>query len=227
MRVLLVEDNRRLSLSLKTSLIEEGYAVDTALDGKEGLDLAVYTTYDVIILDVMLPGMNGLEVCRDLRRQGIKTPILLLTARDAVEDRVKGLDSGADDYLVKPFAMSELLARLRALLRREAPSKSGLLQVGDLVIDPATHFVERNGEDIKLTAREYTLLEYFMRHPNQLITREMVENHLWNYDFESISNVVDVYVRRLRRKIDDPFEDPKMLETVRGAGYRLRVPLKK
>ncbi|MBN9386657.1 MAG: response regulator transcription factor [Chloroflexi bacterium] len=227
MRVLLVEDNRRLSLSLKTSLIEEGYAVDTAYDGKEGLDLAVYTTYDVIILDVMLPGMNGLEVCQNLRRQAIKTPILLLTARDSVEDRVKGLDSGADDYLVKPFAMSELLARLRALLRREASSKSGLLQVGDLVIDPATHFVERNGQDIKLTAREYTLLEYFMRHPNQLITREMVENHLWNYEFESISNVVDVYVRRLRRKIDDPFEDPKMLETVRGAGYRLRVPLKK
>lgn len=227
MRTLLVEDNRRLNFSLKTSLIEEGYAVDSAFDGAEGLDLAAYTPYDVIILDVMLPGMNGLEVCRTLRRQGLKTPILLLTARDAVEDRVQGLDSGADDYLVKPFAMSELLARLRALLRREGSSKSGLLQVGDLVIDPATHFVERNGQDIRLTAREYTLLEYFMRHPNQLISREMVENHLWNYDFESISNVVDVYVRRLRRKIDDPFEDPKMLETVRGAGYRLRTPLKK
>ena len=226
MRTLLVEDNRRLNLSLKTSLIEEGYAVDAAFDGAEGLDLAGYTPYDVIILDVMLPGMNGLEVCRTLRRQGLKTPILLLTARDAVEDRVQGLDSGADDYLVKPFAMSELLARLRALLRREGSSKSGLLQVGDLVIDPATHFVERNGQDIRLTAREYTLLEYFMRHPNQLITREMVENHLWNYDFESISNVVDVYVRRLRRKIDDPFEGSKMLETVRGAGYRLRAPLK-
>ena len=227
MRILLVEDNRRLSLSLKNSLIEEGYAVDTAYDGADGLDLAVYTPYDVVILDVMLPKMDGLEVCRQLRRQGHKTPILLLTARDAVEDRVQGLDSGADDYLVKPFAMSELLARLRALLRREGSSKSGLLQVGDLVIDPATHFVERNGQDIKLTAREYTLLEYFMRHPNQLISREMVENHLWNYDFESISNVVDVYVRRLRRKIDDPFEDPKMLETVRGAGYRLRAPQKK
>jgi DNA-binding response OmpR family regulator len=227
MRTLLVEDNRRLNLSLKTSLIEEGYAVDTAFDGAEGLDLAGYTPYDVIILDVMLPQMSGLEVCRSLRRQGVKTPILLLTALDAVEDRVQGLDSGADDYLVKPFAMSELLARLRALLRREGSSKSGLLQVGDLVIDPATHFVERNGQDIKLTAREYTLLEYFMRHPNQLISREMVENHLWNYDFESISNVVDVYVRRLRRKIDDPFEDPKLLETVRGAGYRLRAPQKK
>lgn len=227
MRILLVEDNRRLSLSLKTSLIEEGYAVDAAYDGPEGLDLAAFTPYDVLILDVMLPGMNGLEICRSLRRQGSKTPILLLTARDAVEDRVHGLDSGADDYMVKPFAMSELLARLRALLRREGSNKSSLLEVGDLVIDPATHFVERAGKDIKLTAREYTLLEYFMRHPNQLITREMVENHLWSYDFESISNVVDVYVRRLRRKIDDPFEDPKLLETVRGAGYRLRVPVKR
>lgn len=227
MRILLVEDNRRLSLSLKTSLIEEGYAVDAAFDGPEGLDLASYTPYDVLILDVMLPGMNGLEVCRSLRRKGFKTPILLLTARDAVEDRVQGLDSGADDYMVKPFAMSELLARLRALLRREGSSRSSLLEAGDLVIDPATHFVERAGKDIKLTAREYTLLEYFMRHPNQLITREMVENHLWSYDFESISNVVDVYVRRLRRKIDDPFDDPKLLETVRGAGYRLRVPVKK
>ncbi len=227
MRILLVEDNRRLSLSLKTSLIEEGYAVDAAYDGPEGLDLAAFTPYDVLILDVMLPGMNGLEVCQSLRRQGSKTPILLLTARDAVEDRVQGLDSGADDYMVKPFAMSELLARLRALLRREGSNKSSLLEVGDLVIDPATHFVERAGKDIKLTAREYTLLEYFMRHPNQLITREMVENHLWSYDFESISNVVDVYVRRLRRKIDDPFEDPKLLETVRGAGYRLRVPVKR
>jgi DNA-binding response OmpR family regulator len=224
MRILLVEDNRRLNLSLKTSLVEEGYAVDTAFDGPEALDLAPSTTYDLLILDVMLPGLNGLEVCRTLRRQGLKTPILLLTARDAIEDRVQGLDSGADDYLVKPFAMSELLARLRALLRREASNKSGHLQVGDLVVDPATHFVERTGQDIKLTAKEYTLLEYFMRHPNQLITRDMVENHLWSYDFESISNVVDVYVRRLRRKIDDPFEGARLLETVRGAGYRLRVP---
>jgi DNA-binding response OmpR family regulator len=224
MRILLVEDNRRLNLSLKTSLVEEGYAVDSAFDGPEALDLAPSTTYDLLILDVMLPGLNGLEVCRTLRRQGLKTPILLLTARDAVEDRVQGLDSGADDYLVKPFAMSELLARLRALLRREGSNKSGLLQVGDLVLDPATHFVERAGQDIKLTAKEYTLLEYFMRHPNQLITRDMVENHLWSYDFESISNVVDVYVRRLRRKIDDPFEGTRLLETVRGAGYRLRIP---
>ncbi|HEX2911222.1 MAG TPA: two-component system response regulator RppA [Chloroflexia bacterium] len=226
MRILLVEDNRRLNLSLKTSLIEEGYAVDSAFDGPEALDLAEVTPYDSLILDVMLPGMDGLEVCRTLRLRGVKTPILMLTARDSVDDRVRGLDSGADDYLVKPFAMTELLARLRALLRREASNKSGLLEVADLSVDPATHFVERAGQDIKLTAKEYTLLEYFMRHPNQLLTREMVENHIWSYDFESSSNVVDVYVRRLRRKVDDPFEI-KLLETVRGAGYRLRIPAKK
>lgn len=223
MRILLVEDNRHLNMSLKASLTEEGYAVDAAYDGQEGLDLAEVTSYDAIILDVMLPLKNGLEVCRALRLRRCKTPIIMLTARDAVEDRVRGLDSGADDYLVKPFAMSELLARLRALLRREADQKSGRLEIADLVIDPATHFVERAGQLVELTAREYTLLEYFARHPNLLITREMAENHIWNYDFQSTSNAVDVYVRRLRRKLDDPFT-LKLFETVRGAGYRLRDP---
>jgi len=223
MRILLVEDNHRLSHSLKMSLTEEGYAVDLAYDGQEGQDLAEVTPYDAIILDVMLPKKGGLEVCQNLRHQRVNTPIIMLTARDTVEDRVLGLDSGADDYLVKPFAMSELLARLRALLRRDAPTKTNLLHVGDLSVDPATHFVERAGQAISLTAKEYTLLEYFIRHPNQVITREMVENHVWNYDFESISNVVDVYLRRLRRKIDDPFE-VKLFETIRGAGYRLREP---
>jgi DNA-binding response OmpR family regulator len=223
MRILLIEDNQRLSESLKMSLSEEGYAVDVAFDGQAGQDLAEFTTYDAIILDIMLPLKDGLAVCRALRRQRINIPIIMLTARDAVDDRVRGLDSGADDYLVKPFAISELLARLRALLRREAPNKTGLLEVDDLVADPATHFVQRAGQDIKLTAKEYTLLEYFMRNPNQLISREMIENHIWNYDFESTSNVVDVYVRRLRRKVDDPFE-VKLFETVRGAGYRLRNP---
>lgn len=223
MRILLVEDNHRLSHSLKMSLTEEGYAVDLAYDGQEGQDLAEVTPYDAIILDVMLPKKGGLEVCQSLRLQRVNTPVIMLTARDTVEDRVLGLDSGADDYLVKPFAMSELLARLRALLRRDAPTKTNLLQVGDLSVDPASHFVERAGQAISLTAKEYTLLEYFIRHPNQVITREMVENHVWNYDFESISNVVDVYLRRLRRKIDDPFET-KLFETIRGAGYRLREP---
>jgi DNA-binding response OmpR family regulator len=220
-RILLVEDNRRLSNALKLSLTDEGYAVDAAYDGEEGEELAELAPYDAIILDVMLPKKSGLEVCRHLRNRRINAPIIMLTARDAVEDRVMGLDSGADDYLVKPFAVNELCARLRALMRREAPSKNGLLRVADLVTDPATHFVERSGQSIEMTSKEYALLEYFMRHPNQVITRDRIETHVWSYDFESTSNVVDVYVRRLRRKIDDPFA-VKLLETVRGTGYRLR-----
>ena len=223
MRILVVEDNHRLSAALARSLEDAGYAVDAAYDGQVGQDLALSAPYDAIILDILLPVKHGLDVCRDLRRQCVNTPILILTARDAVEDRVRGLDAGADDYLVKPFALSELLARLRALLRREAPTRSALLVVGDLRLDPATHFVERAGRGIELTAKQYALLELFMRHPNQLLSRELIESHIWSYDFEATSNVVDVYVRRLRRQIDDPFE-VKLLETIRGAGYRLRAP---
>ncbi len=223
MRILLVEDNRRLSHSLRSSLVEEGYAVDLAYDGLEGEVLAEATPYDVIILDIMLPIKDGLEVCRSLRRRRVNIPILMLTARDTVDDRVLGLDSGADDYLVKPFAMNELRARLRALLRREASDKTGQLTVADLSLDPATHLVQRGGRPIPLTAREFTLLEYFMRNPNRLITRQMAEDHIWSYDFQGSSNEVDVYVRRLRRKIDDPFP-VKLLETMRGAGYRLCKP---
>src|SRR6185312_16268881 len=167
MRILVVEDNHRLSNSLKMNLAHEGYSVDTAYDGQEGQDFAELTPYDLIVLDILLPGKDGLEVCRELRRRRISTPILLLTARDSVDDRVQGLDCGADDYLVKPFAMNELLARLRALLRRESPRKCGILAVGDLRLDPATHLVERAGQAIELTARQFALLEYFMRHPNQ------------------------------------------------------------
>jgi DNA-binding response OmpR family regulator len=224
MRILLVEDNRRLSASLKMSLIDAGYAVDTAYDGVEGQELAELTPYDVIILDIMLPKRDGYEVCRELRQQRMNTPILMLTARDAIEDRVKGLDSGADDYLVKPFAIDELHARLRALLRRDAPDKTGLITVADLTIDPATHYVVKNGVRIDLTAKEYSLLEYLLRNPNRLITREMAQNHVWSYDYDGASNVVDVYIRRLRRKIDEPF-DVKLIETVRGVGYRIRRPL--
>ena len=223
MRILLVEDNRRLSNSLKASLADDGYAVDVAYDGVEGQELAEMTPYDVIILDIMLPMRDGLEVCRELRNQRINTPILMLTARDAIEDRVKGLDSGADDYLVKPFAIDELHARLRALLRRESSDKTGLLTVADLVLDPAAYTVSRNGVLIELTAKEFALLEYLMRNPNRLITRQMVENHVWSYDYEGASNVVDVYIRRLRRKVDEHF-DNKLIETVRGAGYRLQKP---
>lgn len=220
MRILLVEDNRRLNQSLKQSLSEDGYAVDSAFNGPDGEEMALMTPFDAIILDVMLPGKDGMAVCRDLRQQHVNTPILMLTARDTVDDRVEGLDSGADDYLVKPFALIELRARLRALLRRDSPERSSVLKILDLTLDPATHRVERGGQEIELTTKEYSLLEYFMRNPNRVITREMAETHIWNYDFDGTSNVVDVYIRRLRRKIDDPFEI-KLFDTVRGAGYRI------
>lgn len=223
MRILVVEDNKHLSNSLRMTLEDDGYAIDTAYDGLDGEEMALMGTYDVIILDIMLPQKDGLAVCRELRNKHINTPVLMLTARDALDDRVSGLDSGADDYLVKPFEVDELRARIRALLRRESSSKSPLLQVGNLTLDPATHTVERAGQPVDLTAKEYSLLEYFMRHPNHLISREMAESHLWSYDHVVASNVVDVYIRRLRRKIDDPYE-VKLFETVRGAGYRLRAP---
>ena len=223
MRILVVEDNHRLSSSLKMNLAHEGYSVDTAYDGQEGQDLAELAPYDLIILDVLLPAKDGFEVCRGLRRRRIHTPILLLTARDSVDDRVQGLDCGADDYLVKPFAMRELLARLRALLRRQQPYQPGRLEMGSLVVDPITHTVERAGKPIELTPKEFALLEFMLHHHNQVVTREMIEQHIWNYDFECESNVIDVYVRRLRRKIDDPFP-VKLLTTVRGIGYRLTPP---
>ena len=223
MRLLVVEDNRRLHHVLKLSLGDAGYAVDSAFDGQAALDLVMSAPYDAIILDIMLPTLDGLAVCQALRERHVNAPVLMLTARDTVADRVRGLDSGADDYLVKPFALSELLARLRALLRRDAPRKAALLEVGELRLDPASHYVERAGVPIELTAKLFALLEYFMRHPSQILTREMVESHLWSYDYEGASNVVDVYVRRLRSRIDDPFET-KLLETVRGVGYRLRGP---
>ncbi len=223
MRILVIEDNHRLNHSLTSSLVQEGYSVDSAYDGQEGQDLAELTPYDLIILDILLPGKDGREVCRDLRRRRVKTPILLLTALDRVDDRVQGLDCGADDYLVKPFALRELLARLRALLRRQYASRQGQLVMGRLVIDPIMHTVEREDQPIDLTPREFALLEYFMYHPNQVVTCEMIEQHIWNYDFECESNVIDVYVRRLRRKIDTPFA-VKLLTTVRGVGYRLHLP---
>jgi DNA-binding response OmpR family regulator len=223
MRILLVEDNRRLNHEVKMSLIDEGYAVDTAFDGVEGQAFAESAPYDVLILDILLPEKDGLEVCRDLRRQHVSTPILLLTARDTVSDRVRGLDSGADDYLVKPFALSELLARVRALLRRSGEEKSAVLHVGDLSIDPATHLVERAGQRIELTPRLFALLEYLMRHPNQVLTREMIANHIWNYEFTGTLNAVEVCMRRLRCQVDEAFPI-KLLETVRGVGYCLRPP---
>lgn len=222
MRILLVEDNRRFSASLAKTLEEDGYAVDTAFDGDSGENMGMSYTYDLIILDIMLPKKNGFEVCRSLRLRHVAAPVLMLTARDAIDDKVKGLDGGADDYLTKPFELAELRARVRALLRRASSDKSGELRIADLVLDPATHRVIRNGHEIALTAREFSLLEYFLRNQGKVITRSMAEAHLWNHEEIVASNVVDVYVRRLRAKIDEGFE-PKLLETVRGFGYRLRI----
>ena len=222
MRILVVDDDRRLTGIIKRGLIEESYAVDAAYDGEEGQYFAETNSYDLIILDIMMPKKDGLEVCRELRSKGINTPILILTAKDAVEDRVKGLDTGADDYLVKPFAFSELLARVRALLRRESASKSPELKVGDLRLNTLTREAWKGDKLIELTNKEYVILEYFMRHPNVVITRTMLEEHAWDYDFDSLSNLIDVYVRRLRRKIDSE-RNRSIIQTIRGAGYRLKV----
>ena len=222
MRILVVEDERRIAAFIKRGLEEERYAVDVAYDGEEALDWAAVVDYDLIVLDVLLPKKDGIQVCRELRAQGNQVPILMLTARDAVEDRVRGLDSGADDYLVKPFAFQELLARIRALLRRGSDVKSTRLQVDDLVLDTITHRADRSGQVIELTAREYALLEFLMRHPGQALSRTQIAEHVWNYDFYSTSNVVDVYIRYLRRKIDKSFE-VKLIKTVRGMGYKIEA----
>jgi len=222
MRVLVVEDERRLSGIIKRGLIEEGYAVDAVYDGEEAQYMAETTTYDIIILDIMLPKKDGIAVCKDLRAKKINTPILMLTARDSVEDRVRGLDSGADDYVVKPFAFSELLARIRALLRRESLLKTPKIQVGDLIMDTLTREVWRGERKIELTNKEYSILEYFMTRPNMVITRTMLEENAWDYEYDSMSNIIDVYIRRLRRKIDGEAED-SLIQTVRGAGYRLKI----
>jgi len=223
MRILIVEDERKISTYIKRGLEEQGYAVDAAYTGREALDWAAAAPYDVIILDVLLPEMDGFAVCRELRRRDLRTPILMLTARDGVDDRVTGLDAGADDYLVKPFALKELLARLRALTRRshEQP-KATEWQVADLVMDTVARRVRRDGKVIELTAKEYAVLECLLREPDHVLTRTQIAEHVWNYDVFNQSNVVDVYIRNLRRKIDEPFE-VKLIHTVRGAGYRLSV----
>ena len=223
MRILVVDDDRRLCAIIKRGLLEEAYAVDLGYDGEEGEYLAEVNPYDLIILDIMLPNKDGIEVCQELRAKKVNTPILMLTAKDTVEDRVRGLDTGADDYLVKPFAFNELLARVRALLRREGMSKSPELKVGDLTLNTLTHQVWRGQRPVELTTKEYVILEHFMYHPNVVVTRTMIEEHAWDYNFDSLSNLVDVYIRRLRRKIDTEGED-SLIQTVRGAGYRLKAP---
>ena len=220
MRVLLIEDSRRLRESLSLGLKRLGYALDLAADGEEGYALASSGRHDVVILDLMLPKLDGISLLRRLREKGSDAHVLILTAKDAVPDRVAGLQAGADDYLVKPFAFSELLARLRALTRRQPALQGSLLRMGDLTLDSTIRQALRQGNTIPLTTKEYALLEYLMRHPHQVLTRTMIAEHVWNYDFDNATNVIDVHIRNLRRKIDDAFPT-KLIHTVRGAGYRI------
>ena len=222
MRALVVEDEVKMAALIRRGLVEEGYAADVARTGEEALWMARATSYDAIVLDLMLPGRHGLDVCRELRESGVWSPILILTASDAVGDRVNGLDSGADDYLSKPFSFAELLARLRALTRRGVADRPAIVQVGSLRLDPATRQVWRGDVEIELAAKEFALLETFMRRAGDVLTRLELIEHAWDYGYENRSNVVDVYVRYLREKIDRPF-GLDALETVRGAGYRLRT----
>jgi two-component system, OmpR family, response regulator len=221
-RALVVEDEEKMAALIRRGLLEEGYAADIARTGEDALWMARATPYDVIVLDVMLPGRDGLSVCRELREAGVWSPILMLTALDGVEDRVAGLDGGADDYLTKPFSFVELLARLRALTRRAPPERPTVLEAGSLRLDPATRKAWRGNETIDLSAKEFALLETFMRHPGQVLSRLELLEHAWDYAYENRSNVVDVYVRYLREKIDRPF-GLESIETVRGAGYRFRA----
>jgi two-component system OmpR family response regulator len=221
MRVLIVEDEPKMAALLRRGLVAEGMAIDVAPRGEDALPRAEATDYDAIVLDVMLPGIDGFEVCRRLRADGVWAPILMLTARDAVRDRIAGLDGGADDYLTKPFSYSELLARLRALARRSMVERPAVLEVGDLRLDPATRQVWRGDDEIALSAKEFAVLETFMRRPGRVLSRFELLEHAWDYEYENRSNVVDAYVRLLRKKIDEPF-GTSSIETVRGAGYRLR-----
>jgi two-component system, OmpR family, response regulator len=220
MRVLLVEDEIKMSRAIRRGLEREGYAVDAALDGNDGLHRATEWDYDAIVLDVMLPGLDGLEVCRRLRRAGHWAPVLMLTARDGVADRIRGLDVGADDYLVKPFAFGELLARLRALVRRGARERPAVLEVGDLVLDPAAHTATLSGRPVLLSTREFALLEFMMRNAGQVLSRPAILEHVWDYNYDGMSNVVDVYVGYLRRKLEQPPGQVR-IRTVRGVGYGL------
>jgi two-component system OmpR family response regulator len=221
MRVLIVEDEVKMAGLIRRGMRGEGLAADIAIKGEDALWMAEATEYDAIVLDIMLPGIDGFEVCRRLRAAGVWSPVLLLTARDGVRDRVAGLDGGADDYLTKPFSFAELLARLRALVRRGSVERPVELRVGELRLDPATKRVWRGEVEIPLSAKEFAILETFMRRPGEVLSRYALLEHVWDYDYENKSNVVDSYVRFLRRKIDKPF-DADSIETVRGSGYRLR-----
>jgi heavy metal response regulator len=222
MRILVVEDEKKVAGFVKKGLEEEGYAVDQASDGETGLRMGLDGVHDLIILDVNLPKMDGLHVLRELRNKKATAPVLLLTVRAAIEDKVLGLDTGADDYLTKPFAFRELLARVRALLRRKTQAGSPILRIGDLTLDPARRLVSRGGDRIDLTAKEFALLDWFMRNPGRVLTRTMIGEHVWGFDFDPMTNVVDVYVNYLRKKIDADREK-KLIHTVRGVGYVLQL----
>jgi DNA-binding response OmpR family regulator len=222
MRELVVEDDRQLAAVLRRGLEEAGFGVDLARTGPEGLESARATPFDILVLDVMLPGLDGMAVCNALRRERIDTPILMLTARDTVSDRISGLDAGADDYLVKPFAFGELLARLRALGRRHLPDRRAVIDAGALSLDTAAHTLSVGGTPVELRAKEFAVLHYFMLNPGRLLTRTQVEEHVWNYDFQSDSNLVEAYVARIRRKLSQAGA-PDPFVTVRGAGYRFQA----
>ena len=220
MRILVIEDEKKVAHFIKKGLEEEHYAVDTAYDGETGLYMIGTNEYDLIVLDLMIPKIDGLEVLRRIRSNKNNVPILVLTAKDTVEDIVKGLDAGCDDYLTKPFEFIEFLARIRALLRREKIDKEPVLKIANLTLSLVTHKVMRGGKEIELTSKEYALLEYFMRNPDKVLTRTMISEHVWDYHFDSMTNVIDVYVNYLRKKIDKGFE-PKLIHTIRGVGYIL------
>ena len=221
MRILIIEDEKKVAQFIKKGLEEEHYAVDTAYDGEMGLYMIEVNEYDLVVLDLMIPKIDGLEVLKKIRGNKNKVPILVLTAKDTVEDIVKGLDAGCDDYLTKPFEFIEFLARVRALLRREKGEKEPVLKIADLTLSLVTHKVMRKGKEIELTSKEYALLEYFMRNPDKVLTRTMITEHVWDYHFDSMTNVIDVYVNYLRRKIDKDFE-PKLIHTIRGVGYIMK-----
>lgn len=220
MRLLFAEDEPDLNRIVSMKLRDEGYSVDSCLDGEEALYCLQTAEYDAAILDIMMPKMSGIDVLKKVRAEGSKVPVLFLTARDSVRDRVSGLDAGADDYLIKPFSFDELMARIRVLTRSREAQTGSLLQAGNLTMDLATHEVKRGGREISLSAKEFSLLRYLMHNQKQVISREQIEEHIWNFDYEGGTNVIDVYISHLRRKIDDGFET-KMIKTVRGAGYKL------
>ena len=226
MRILVIEDEKNLNDIIVKKLVLEKYCVDSCLNGKDALDYIFSAEYDVIVSDIMLPGIDGFEILKRIREKGIKTPVLLLTAKDGIEDRVKGLDYGADDYLVKPFAFDELMARIRVLLRRNPitnnSNASNVFSIANLTVNYKSHDVFRDKISIKLSTREFTILEYMIRNKERVLSREQIEQHIWNYDYEGGTNVIDVYIRYLRRKIDKDFE-PKLIHTIRGVGYVLKV----